>query len=187
MTQSTHLALPYIDAAQAQKHVTHNEALQLLDALAHLSVSERDQTAPPASPTEGQRFLVGAGASGAFAGKDFQIATFLAGAWVFLCPRAGWRVYVEAETLLLVYDGASWKDVWAEPARAAKSDLARRRRDSGRDQSAIRQAQQRAVHGEDRRRGRRRAICASSSTRRARPRRSPICSRPASPAAPRSA
>lgn len=111
MTQSTHLALPYIDAAQAQKHVTHNEALQLLDALVHLSVSARDQAAPPASPTEGQRFLVGAGASGAFAGKDFQIATFLAGAWVFLIPRAGWRVYVETETLLLVYDGASWKDV----------------------------------------------------------------------------
>jgi hypothetical protein len=53
---------------------------------------------------------VGAGASGAFAGKDFQIATFLAGAWVFLIPRAGWRVFVEAETLLLVYDGAAWKD-----------------------------------------------------------------------------
>jgi hypothetical protein len=110
MTQSTHLALPYIDAAQAQKHVTHNEALQLLDALVHLSVSARDQAAPPASPTEGQRFLVGAGASGAFAGKDFQIATFLAGAWFFLIPRAGWRVFVEAETLLLVYDGAAWKD-----------------------------------------------------------------------------
>lgn len=111
MTQSTHLALPYLDAAQAQKHVTHNEALQLLDALVHLSVSVRDQAAPPAAPTEGQRVLVGAGAGGGFAGKDFQIATFLAGAWTFLAPQAGWRVFVEAETLLLVYDGAAWKDV----------------------------------------------------------------------------
>jgi hypothetical protein len=109
MSQSSHLALPFIDAAQAQKHVTHNEALQLLDALVHLSVSTRNQTAPP--PTEGQRLLVGTGASGAFAGKESRIATFLAGAWTFLTPRAGWRVFVEAEQLLLIYDGANWSDL----------------------------------------------------------------------------
>ena len=28
---TTHLGLPYLLAAQAQKHVTHNEALRLLD------------------------------------------------------------------------------------------------------------------------------------------------------------
>ena len=111
MTQSSHLALPFIDAAQAQKHVTHNEALQLLDALVQLSVSARDQATPPTTPTEGQRLLVSAGASGAFAGKDGQVATFLAGAWTFLPPRAGWRVFVEAESLLLVHDGANWSDV----------------------------------------------------------------------------
>jgi hypothetical protein len=75
MTKTTNLALPFIDAAQAQKHVTHNEALQLLDALVQLSAIARDQTAPPASPAEGERYLVGAGATGAFAGKDLQIAT----------------------------------------------------------------------------------------------------------------
>lgn len=110
MTQTTHLALPFIEAAQAQKHVTHNEGLQLLDVLVQLSVSARNQGAPPVSPSEGQRFLVGAGATGAFAGKDLQIATFLAGAWTFLVPQAGWRVYVEAEQVLLVYDGAAWGD-----------------------------------------------------------------------------
>ena len=35
---TTHLLLPYILAAQAQKHVTHNEALRLLDAMVQLSV-----------------------------------------------------------------------------------------------------------------------------------------------------
>jgi len=110
MTQSTNLALPFLDAAQAQKHVTHNEALQMLDALVHLSVASRDQTAPPAAPVDGQRLLVGAGASGAFAGKDAQIAAFLSGGWTFLAPRAGWRVFVEAEKLLLLYDGALWSD-----------------------------------------------------------------------------
>jgi len=113
MTQTTHLGLPYIDAAQAQKHVTHNEALQQLDALVHLSVSARNQAAPPASPVEGQRLLVGAGAAGAFAGRDFCVAAFLSGAWTFFAPLAGWRVYVEAEQALLFYDGANWNDLGA--------------------------------------------------------------------------
>ena len=47
---TTHLLLPYILASQAQKHVTHNEALRLLDAMVQLSVLDRDLAAPPASP-----------------------------------------------------------------------------------------------------------------------------------------
>jgi hypothetical protein len=43
---TTHLLLPYILAAQAQKHVTHNEALRILDGLVQLSVLDRDLTAP---------------------------------------------------------------------------------------------------------------------------------------------
>lgn len=34
---STHLNLPYIQPAQAQKHVTHNEAIELLDLIVHLT------------------------------------------------------------------------------------------------------------------------------------------------------
>lgn len=110
MTQTTHLALPFIEAAQAQKHVTHNEALALIDALMQLSVSARDVTSPPATPAEGDRVLVGAGATGDFTDRSDQIATFLAGGWTFLSPQAGWRAYVEAESLLLLYDGAGWID-----------------------------------------------------------------------------
>ena len=47
MSDTTRLALPRLDAAQAQKHVTHNEALGLLDALVHLSLSARNVAAPP--------------------------------------------------------------------------------------------------------------------------------------------
>ena len=55
---TTHLLLPYILAAQAQKHVTHNEALRLLDGLVQLSVLDRDLTAPPGSPADGDRYIV---------------------------------------------------------------------------------------------------------------------------------
>jgi hypothetical protein len=50
MSDTSHiLGLPYIQPAQAQKHVTHNEVLRVLDALVQLSVEDRDQTAPPAT------------------------------------------------------------------------------------------------------------------------------------------
>ena len=61
---TTHLALPYIMAAQAQKHVTHNEALRLLDAMLQLAVLDRDLTAPPANPADGDRHIVASGATG---------------------------------------------------------------------------------------------------------------------------
>lgn len=139
MTQTTHLALPFIDAAQAQKHVTHNEALALIDALTQLSVAARHVTTPPATPAEGDRVLVGAGATGGFADKDDQIATFLAGGWSFLAPQAGWRTYVEAESLLLLYDGAAWVDCGLAVRQLQKFCAAGGRRDGGWRQSASRQ------------------------------------------------
>ena len=46
---TTHLLLPYILAAQAQKHVTHNEALERLDSIVQLTVTAFDATTPPLS------------------------------------------------------------------------------------------------------------------------------------------
>ncbi|MFT4097193.1 MAG: DUF2793 domain-containing protein [Rhodoblastus sp.] len=111
MSNSTRLALPFIDAAQSQKHVTHNEALIDLDALVHLSVKSRSIAAPPGSPAEGDRYLVPTGATGAFSGRVNAVAAFDNGGWAFLSPRAGWRLYVESEGLFLMFDGTAWKDV----------------------------------------------------------------------------
>ncbi|SNT76786.1 DUF2793 domain-containing protein [Paracoccus seriniphilus] len=105
---TTHLLLPYILAAQAQKHVTHNEALRILDGLVQLSVLDRNLTAPPASPADGDRYIVGSGATGDWAGWDLNLALWTDGAWLRLPPRTGWRAWVEDEGLLLAYDGAGW-------------------------------------------------------------------------------
>ena len=111
MTVTPHLALPLLAAAQAQKHVTHNEALALVDALTHLSVASAATGAPPNAPQEGERHLVASGAGGAFAGHDGQIALFDAGVWRFLVPRAGWVAHVAGSHSLLVHDGAAWRDL----------------------------------------------------------------------------
>jgi hypothetical protein len=108
MTDTANLALPFIEAAQAQKHVTHNEALRILDALVMLAVKDRDLSSPPATPAEGERYIVKSAGSGAFAGKDNQIAHYNDAGWSFYPPHAGWTCYVEDESTLLAFDGAAW-------------------------------------------------------------------------------
>lgn len=107
---STHLGLPYLLPGQAQKHVTHNEALWRLDLVVQLAVATRTLAAPPALPAEGDRHIVGPGASGDWAGQEGRIAVFEAGAWVFVVPRPGWRAHVLAEGLTLIHDGSAWAD-----------------------------------------------------------------------------
>jgi hypothetical protein len=115
MDQTSRLALPYLLPNQAQKHVTHNEALRRLDALVQLAVLDRDLTAPPASPEEGACWLVAAGASEAWAGHENEIAAWQDGAWAFIAPVTGWRVYVADEALLCVWSGAGWTEAVPSP------------------------------------------------------------------------
>src|SRR6185437_15097898 len=81
--------LPLLAAAQAQKHVTHNEALLKLDALSCARLLDRDLTAPPPSPADGDAYLVKATATGDWTGQDGNIAFAIDGAWRFYAPFAG--------------------------------------------------------------------------------------------------
>ena len=110
MANSSNLDLPFLEAGQAQKHVTLNEALRILDAAIHLSAVALSVSAP-GSPEEGERHIVAEGAGGAFAGHENSIATYEDGAWRFLAPRTGWRAWVEAEDILYVFDGEEWRDL----------------------------------------------------------------------------
>jgi len=114
MSESTPLLdLPFIMAAQAQKHVTHNDALLGLDALVQLSVLSRAAADPPASPSEGDRYLVASPATGDWTGKENAIAAFQDGVWQFHTPKAGWRLWIADETRFLVHDGSQWRSVLA--------------------------------------------------------------------------
>lgn len=113
MSDTPHLALPLVAAAQAQKHVTVNEALRSLDALVQLAVLDRGLASPPASPLDGQRWIVAAAPTGAWAGHAGEIAAWQDDAWVYHAPQAGWVAYVLDEATMLVWDGASWADYFA--------------------------------------------------------------------------
>lgn len=109
------LNLPLILPAQAQKHVTHNEALRLLDIVVQLAVLERDRTAPPATPTEGDRYIVGPSPTGDWAGRSGQVAAFWGGIWVFVAPGDGWQARVLDEGITLVHQGGTWSPTSALP------------------------------------------------------------------------
>lgn len=101
------LSLPEITTAQASKEVTHNLALQYLDALGQTVIADRDLSAPP-TPANGTLYIVGGSATGAWAGQDGNLAQYYNSAWTFYAPAEGWRVYVADEDVYLKHDGTNW-------------------------------------------------------------------------------
>lgn len=109
MTATPRLSLPLLAAGQAQKHVTHNDALTRLDALVHLTVDSRSAGTPPAVPTELSAFIIPPGATGVFSGRTNQIALFEDGGWIFLTPRPGWQAWVVDEAEHNLWTGTEWR------------------------------------------------------------------------------
>lgn len=108
MPQTDRLALPLLAAGQAQKEITHNEALTLMDLTIALTVEGDDLSVPPGSPAPGACWIVAAGGSGAWAGRDGQIAGWTQAGWRFLAPRAGMRAWHMVGEQSIRFDGASW-------------------------------------------------------------------------------
>lgn len=111
MTNTPRASLPELAAAQAQKHVTHNDALIELDALICARILDRDLTAPPGSPADGDAYIVKATGTGAWAGEDGKIAYCVDGAWRFYAPFAGLTAYITDEAEYFIYNGTSWADL----------------------------------------------------------------------------
>ncbi|WP_438991559.1 DUF2793 domain-containing protein [Lentibacter sp.] len=95
MSDTSHvLSLPLIQPSQAQKHITHNEALQILDAVVQLVVIASDQATPPQTPQTGDRYIVAPSGSGAWAGHEGDIAVYTGTNWIFITPLPGWSAQV---------------------------------------------------------------------------------------------
>jgi hypothetical protein len=104
------LGLPWLMPAQAQKHVTVNESLGRLDALIQARVASRTTAAEPASPAQGDAFILPAGFSGAHwdGFLEHDIAYFQDGAWARIAARTGLTVWVEDEAGPAFFDGGAW-------------------------------------------------------------------------------
>lgn len=82
--------------------------LKKLGAVVGLSVKDRDLATPPASPADGERYIVPAAATGAWSGRTNQIAVRIGGAWEFHVPKVGWLCFIEDEAVLSAYKAAGW-------------------------------------------------------------------------------
>jgi Protein of unknown function (DUF2793) len=113
MLLSPNLSLDYIDVNSAQREVVHNAAIRALDALVQLAVLDRDLATPPGSPSDGQRWIVAASPTGAWAGHAKHVAAWQDGAWHFYVPQVGWFAYVVDEGWLAAWNGSAWVDAMA--------------------------------------------------------------------------
>lgn len=109
MAETANFGLPLIAPAQAQKHVTVNDALARIDAGLQLVLQSRVVTTPPAPVVDGHVYAVPAGGVNAWAGQDGKLAVAANGGWVFAQPVRGWRAFVADESAWVMHDGAGWR------------------------------------------------------------------------------
>lgn len=107
MATTTNLGITLLEAAQAQKEVTINQALMSLDALSGRHVEDKDLAAPPSSPVAGLLYIVANGATGAWSGKSQKLAYYHQ-TWRFIAPYAGLRLWVRDEAQYYEFDGTGW-------------------------------------------------------------------------------
>jgi hypothetical protein len=72
------------------------------------SVKNRTTTAPPGSPATGDRYIIPAGATGVWSGKQNQIAEYASGTWAYYPPAEGWTCYVDEEQKVYSWNGSAW-------------------------------------------------------------------------------
>ena len=109
MSNTLKLALPLLSAAQAQKHVTVNEALARLDAITSANLVSADLFAPPPTPSEGDAYAVCAPGDAAWSGREGQVAFFLNGGWSFFSPPMGYAAWVADRAERMIFDGTRWR------------------------------------------------------------------------------
>lgn len=107
MSDTPLLGITEMEASQAQPEIVFNEAIRKLEAMSPLQAIDKDLTAPPVSPADGDRYLVPSNATGDWSGRTFNVALNINGVWHYLVPSPGWRCYVQDEGIDYVYTPGS--------------------------------------------------------------------------------
>jgi hypothetical protein len=100
--------LPLLVPGQAQKEMTHNEALAALDLITQAVVEAVGGNAPPAGPAEGRCWIVGDAPTDAWEGHAREIAGWTAGGWRFVAPRAGMAAWIVDRGVSARFGDAGW-------------------------------------------------------------------------------
>jgi hypothetical protein len=107
-TTSDRLKLPFLAVAQAQKEMTHNEALALLDVAVQPVVQEVAPIGVPAAPALGQCWIVGQNPTGEWIGQAGSLAAWTTGGWRFVLPFEGMTAWSIGDGLTARRAGSAW-------------------------------------------------------------------------------
>lgn len=103
------LGLTELASNHVLAYLTINSALDIIDAAAKVGVANMTLTAPPGSPVDGDSYVVAATATGAWVGKENQIAAYRSGAWIFVDPPNGKPIFDQETERFFVWDGTAWR------------------------------------------------------------------------------
>ena len=105
------LALPYVAAGQAQKHVTVNDAFARLDGLVQMAVETQTLASAPNAPKDGSLYILAQSPSGAaWSGYGAgSVMRFEAGSWSAFAVDEGTVAWLRDEDRLVVFDGQKWR------------------------------------------------------------------------------
>lgn len=106
MSNTVNNGIPFVPENTIDPAAGLNESLLTVDALLQLAVVSVGDNAPPGSPANGARYIVGTAPTGAWAGRANQVAQFLGGAWRFY---AACYALNTADGLVYVRQGATWR------------------------------------------------------------------------------
>lgn len=102
------LGLPLLAPGQAQKELFHNEALAAIDIAVQASVRGVGIASPPASPGEGDCWVVGDAPTGEWAGHAAAIAGWTGGGWRFVEAREGLAVWDASNGAVVRHVAGRW-------------------------------------------------------------------------------
>lgn len=108
MTTTPKFGIPDISDQQANAETTHNDAVRLLEAMASRAVIDRDLSAPPGSPSDGDTYIVKASGSGDWASQDNKIAVYVTDTWKFITQAEGNSVHLQDENVDVLWNGSAW-------------------------------------------------------------------------------
>lgn len=108
MGNTYQFGLPLLAASQAQKHVTVNEAIARLDAMAQLRVVSDAVATPPVTALDGEAYLVPSDATGDWSARAGEIAIWANGGWSYMAAKTGWQAWNESTSERMEFSGTAW-------------------------------------------------------------------------------
>lgn len=97
-------------AANDHSGLALRSAFAKANALVQLNATSATTTAEPASPADGDVYLLGSTHTGTnWAGaSNYQVAHYYDSAWHFYTPVEGWMGYARDSDMVYIYSGSAW-------------------------------------------------------------------------------